>query len=78
LIAGDRRLDGEVDQQPNGIFRILLRRPFEPEVDGPHEVALRQRSFSHMNLQQQGIRDKGIANPACHYDDGLCLLCLAN
>ena len=31
-----------------------------------------------MNLQQQCIRDNGIADPACHYDDGLCLLCLAN
>ena len=42
------------------------------------EAAFGQCSFRTMNLQQHCIRDEGIADPACHHDDGSCLLCLTN
>src|SRR6185437_7588979 len=37
-----------------------------------------QRSSDPMNLQQQRIFNKAIADPAYHHDDRLRLLCLAN
>jgi hypothetical protein len=73
-----QRLDGDINEQPNGIFRILLRRPFKPKVDGPQKVPLGQRSSGPMNLQQQRIFNEGIADPAYHHDDRRRLLCLAN
>ena len=79
IINGRRqRLDGDVDQQADGILRVLLRRPFERQVDGPHQIAFGQRSFCAMNLKQHRIRDERVADPACQHDDGSCLLCLAN
>ena len=40
--------------------------------------AFGQCSFRTMDLQQHRILDEGVADPACHHDDGACPLCLAN
>jgi hypothetical protein len=73
-----QRFDGDVYQQANWIFRVLFRRPFSRQVDAPHQVAFVQRSFCTMNLKQLGVLNKRVANPACHHDDGSCLLPLPN
>ena len=63
-----QRLDGDIDEKPDRIFRVLLEGPFAPETDGAEERVLRQRRSRTMDAQKNRALDQRVADRAGHHD----------
>jgi hypothetical protein len=52
--------------------------PLPPEVNGPHQLFFRRPTFGALNLQQNRVRDQGVADRARHHDHSLGPMCLVH